>query len=144
MGACLHQGIEAQNKTGPNAGVRMWQPAFLYHPACVRACLRRTQICDFHVSWHHHINRIKINACWLPWWCCYDDQSKEEVSWWVAVYSDSLLPKMCMMMLERDENKLRGSSYRWEENIKIVFEDESCLVSAQLIMRLKHAKNELQ
>lgn len=63
------------------------------------------QIWDFHVSWHQHINRIKVNAHWLPWWCCYGDQSKGEVSWWVAVCSDSLLPKMRSRERERESWK---------------------------------------
>lgn len=57
---------------------RMCVTADIPPPPCICQCMsaENTNLRFSTSARHQHINRIKVNTRWLPWWCCYGDQSK--------------------------------------------------------------------
>ncbi len=102
---CLHLCVPNTHKQSQSRR-SVWRQTFLRHPATSCKSVDDTNVRFPRQPISASINRIKVNVRWLPWWCCHGDQSKGEVSWWVAVCSDSLLPKM--RSRQRAENELRG------------------------------------
>lgn len=73
------------------------QPAVPHHPVSVSACQQTTHIWSAQPCW----NRIEVNTCSLPWWCCYGDQSN--VKWadgWLCIQTFFFSPQKCAVERE--------------------------------------------